>query len=292
MHIVVTGASGRLGQAVVARLRAERVTVIAVDRAMPAHGRGHGMEMEVDLRNAAQVDAALAGADAVIHLGAIPNPLGRPAQVVYANNVLATFNVFEAAATLGIRRVVSASSVSALGFAWQHRWSEPLYAPIDEAHPLLPQDAYGLSKANGEEIAAAYCRRGAGSAASLRFSYIVDEAALRQFVAAVRADPGEQAHLLWAYVDRRDAAEACVQAATAPFEGHHALFISAADTASEVPTAVLMERYFPGVPVRHQNARDHWSVLDGTCAAQVLGFRPRYEWRAVLGQQTVTDADS
>ena len=171
MRVAVTGASGRLGRATVLALRDRGLSVVGIDN-RPIEG-GASPHIQADLSDLGQTYGALAGADAVIHLAAIPGPEGLPPEVVYATNVIITFNVFEAAATLGIRRVVNASSVSALGFPWQHRWSEPLYLPIDEAHPLLPQDCYGLSKANGEEIAAAYCRRGAGSAASLRFSTIL-----------------------------------------------------------------------------------------------------------------------
>src|SRR5260370_19292741 len=115
-----------------------------------------------DLSDLGQTYGALAGADAVIHLAAIPAPVGLPPEVVYRNNVISQFNVFEAAATLGIRRIVYASSISALGFPYQHRWSEPLYVPIDEEHPLLAQDCYALSKAHGEEVGAAFCRRAGG----------------------------------------------------------------------------------------------------------------------------------
>ncbi len=206
--------------------------------------------------------------------------------MVFRNNVLGQFNVYDAAAILGIRRVVEASSVSALGFPWQHRWSEPLYFPIDEQHPLLPQDAYGLSKAVGEEIAAAYCRRtggsAGGSAASLRFSTIVAADGYRRFIDGVRARPGDFAPVLWSYIDQRDAAEACVLALTAPFEGHQPLFIVADDTSSELATDVLLERYFPAVPRRPGDRPARWPPIDGTHAADVLGYHPRYRWQAAL----------
>src|SRR5260370_23926737 len=138
-----------------------------------------------------QVCGAMAGAGAVIHLGGIPSPRGRPPELVYFNNVMSQFNVFEAAAGLPISRVVSASSISAFGFPFQHRWSEPLYLPLDEAHPLLPQDAYGLSKATGEGIAAAYCRRTDSSAASLRISTIVDDSTVPQLLDRLRRKPAD-----------------------------------------------------------------------------------------------------
>jgi len=244
----------------------------------------------VDLCGLGQVYSALANCDAVIHLGAIPSPSGRPPEVVYANNVLGDFHVFEAAATLGIGRVVHASSVSALGFPYQHRWSEPHYVSIDEDHPLLPQDAYGLSKAAGEMTAAAYCRRGAGAAASLRFPTIVAPADYGPFIAHVRADEAGSAPLLWSYIDLRDAARACLLAVTAPYVGHQPLYITAADTTSDRPTDDLLDRYYPTVARRapadgtdtRRTAR--WPLLDGRRAAQVLSFHPAHGWSDMIAQ--------
>jgi len=281
MRVVVTGAAGRLGRAVMARAQESGIETVGVDR-IASVGQGQRQTIVTDLCDLGQVCGALAGADAVIHLAAIPAPVGYPPEVVFRNNVLGQFNVYEAAAILGIRRVVEASSVSALGFPWQHRWSEPLYLPIDEQHPLLPQDAYGLSKAVGEDIAAAYCRRTGGSAASLRFSTIVDADGYRRFVDGVRARPGDVAPVLWSYTDLRDAAEACVLALTAPFEGHQPLFIVADDTSSDLATDVLLERYFPAVPRRPGDRPARWPLIDGTRATEVLRYHPRYRWQAAL----------
>lgn len=289
MRVVVTGAAGRLGRAVVSLLAEQSVDLLAVDREpMPSASTP---TLRADLCDLGQAYGALAGAGAIIHLAAIPAPVGHPPEEVYRTNILSTFNVFEAAATLGIRRVVYASSVSALGFPWQHRWSEPRYLPIDEAHPLLPQDCYGLSKAQGEGIAAAYALRGAGSAASLRFSTVLAGDACAPMIAGVRREPGASAQLLWSYVDLRDAARACLLALNAPFEGHVPLFITARDTTADLPSDTLLDRYFPQVP-RHMPPADasplseHWSLLDGTRAWEVIGYRPEYTWRQVLGEQS------
>ena len=311
MRIVVTGACGQLGQAVVKLLYDRGFDVQTVDRESPREvfrriieqGRADQVTnkdqqpgkihyRQADLADLGQVYGCLAGATAVIHLGAIPSPAAHPPEVVFRNNVVAQFNVFEAAATLGIRRVVSASSVSALGFPWQHRWSEPIFFPIDESHPLLSQDAYGLSKSVGEEIAAAYCRRGAGRAASLRFSTIIGEDRYARYVEHVKRDVAAQANMLWSYVDLRDAARACVLALDAPLEGHVPLFITSADTSSDVPTDELLQRYFPHVPRRSPptSAGDpttaRWSLIDCTRARDLLGYRPAYHWPEILAAQT------
>lgn len=290
MRVVVTGAAGRLGHAVVSLLAGQGIDLLAVDREpMPSAG---APTLRADLCNLGEVYGSLAAAGAIIHLAAIPAPVGHPPEEVYRTNILSTFNVFEAAAALGIRRVVYASSVSALGFPWQHRWSEPLYLPIDEAHPLLPQDCYGLSKAQGEGIAAAYVLRGAGSAASLRFSTVLAEDAYAPMIAGVRREPGASAQLLWSYVDLRDAARACLLALNAPLEGHVPLFITARDTTADLPTDSLLDRYFPQVPHYMPPAdapplAEHWSLLDGARAWEVIGYRPEYTWRQVLGEQSV-----
>lgn len=311
MRVVVTGACGRLGSVVVKLLCAAGQEVQAVDLEEPRAAQKRLQEHEhtgstapaeripvvqaayrqVDLTDLGQVYGALAGASGVIHLGAIPSPMVHPPDVVFRNNVLAQFNIFEAAATLGIRRVVSASSVSALGFPWQHRWSEPDFVPIDESHPLVPQDAYGLSKSVGEQIADAYSRRGAGSAVSLRFSTILKEDAYAQFISRVRSDVGAHAHLLWSYVDLRDAARSCLLALNAPLEGHVPLFVTAADTTSDLPTDALLTRYFPKVPRRASAAHspaptERWSLIDNTRARDVLDYRPEHTWSEVLAGQS------
>jgi len=276
MRVVVTGASGRLGRTVVTHLLQQGFAVVGMDKQETSFS--DAPMITADLCDLGQVFAAFAGADTIVHLGAIPSPTGRPPELVYHNNIMSQFNVFEAAAQLGIRHVISASSVSALGFPYQHRWSEPLYFPIDEQHPLLPQDAYGLSKASGEEIAAAYCRRTGGSAASLRISTIVDETDVHRRLANVKRDPGASASSLWSYVDVRDVAQACLLGLTATFEGHYPLFITSNDTTSEHPTDELLDRWFPTVPRRPGNRPARWSLLDGTRAAEVLGYSPRYQW--------------
>lgn len=276
MKVAVTGAGGRLGRAALALLTAEGFEVLGVDRRFPENpGPAH---LRADLRDLGQVYGALAGQDAVLHLGAIPAPTGLPPEEVFGNNTAATFHVHEAAARLGIRRVVSASSVSAYGFPFQHRWSVPEYFPLDEAHPLLPQDSYGLSKAVGEQIAQAYCRRGAGDAVSLRISRVVDDTTIGVLLEKVEKDPGRFAPELWSYVHERDVARACLLALTRPIDGHAALHVTAADTTSTLPTAALLDRWFPGVAVNGHDSMPRWSPLDGGAGFSLLGYRPTYSW--------------
>ena len=82
--------------------------------------------------------------------------------MTYQTNVVGTFNVHHAAFRLGVKRVVSASSNAIVGWSYSERFM-PDYLPIDEDHPLRPEDVYGLSKEIGETIARSYARKGAGN---------------------------------------------------------------------------------------------------------------------------------
>jgi nucleoside-diphosphate-sugar epimerase len=82
---------------------------------------------------------------------------------------MSAFNVVEAATALCINRIVYASSVSVPGFPSFVQPLAPSYVPIDEAHPLLPHDAQGLSKRIGEEFAEGFARCGQLAVVSLRF---------------------------------------------------------------------------------------------------------------------------
>ena len=93
MRVVVTGANGHLGRIVVSLLLEQGIEVVGLDKEV---ARQPGVSMvRVDLCDLGQVFGAMAGADAVIHLGAIPSPRGRPPELVYFNNVMSQFNVFE-----------------------------------------------------------------------------------------------------------------------------------------------------------------------------------------------------
>ena len=134
--VVVTGGSGRLGTWVVKEFVDHGYTVVNAD-IKPPGGESLCRTVILDLKELGGVYGVFEEADAVVHLAAIPSPGGHPNEVVYHNNVMSTFNVLEAAAGLGIRKVVIASSESSYGICFaKHRFG-PQYVPIDEEHPQL-----------------------------------------------------------------------------------------------------------------------------------------------------------
>lgn len=275
MRVVVTGGSGLAGRAVVAELAAHGFEVTNVDL---VPGDGPAPFRRVDVADLGQVYGALRGAEAVVHFAAIPRPTFDVPEVVFRTNVMGSFNVLEAAAALGIRRVVMASSVSVLGFPFFERPFAPAYAPIDEEHPRLPQDAYALSKLVGEDIADGFARRGALDVVSLRFPWIHTPETFAAQIVPLQSDPAAGAANLWSYVDARDVGAAVRLALAADIRGHEAVFAAAADSFMPGSSAELVHEFYPETAIR-DGFVGNASLLSGEKAARLLGFRPRHRWR-------------
>jgi nucleoside-diphosphate-sugar epimerase len=109
------------------------------------------------------------GCQMVVHLAAYASPLQVPGHEVFQSNVVGTFNVFEAAAAEGIKRVVQASSINAFGCTYSITDMRIQYFPIDEAHPTYTTDSYSISKQMVEDIGAYYWRRAGISSVAMRW---------------------------------------------------------------------------------------------------------------------------
>ena len=173
MNILVTGGTGGIGRAVAARLAAGGHSVRAADVKAEEHPIAGVEYVTCDITDFAQTRAAVRGAQAVAHLAAIPNPSLGPGPEIYRVNCAGTFNIFEAAAQEGIRRVAQASSINAFGNGYGVHPVPLHYFPIDEAHPTYTSDPYSFSKESVEAIAAYYWRREGISSTSLRMPFVI-----------------------------------------------------------------------------------------------------------------------
>ena len=280
--VLVTGASGRLGRAVVHDLVDAGYEVRGTDRRRPEPGvLPAGVRfIETTLSDVGQVAGAAAGCTAVIHLGAIPAPYSHPDEVVFVNNTQATFAVLQAASLVAIKRIAMASSGSAYGMAWAQKPFNALYAPVDEAHPLIATDVYALSKEVDERTAEMFTRRDGSTIAALRFHWIARPEELAQRAGAPDDNPDSSVGVrgLWGYVHIADAARACRLAIEVEPFGFEAFNIVAADTLLAIPTEEALAKYGPGIEVR--------SPLPGFTsgfaiekAKRILGWEPEHSWR-------------
>lgn len=279
MLAAVTGSSGKIGREAVAALLNAGHGVVGLDQKL---GSIDGMHpMICDCNDFGQVMGALSGADiagkidAVVHLAGIPAPGMAPDHVVFNVNFFSTYNVFSAAARLGIKRIVWGSSESILGVPFS---TPPAFAPIDETIPTRAEWSYSLTKKLGEQMADEFCRwHEELCIVSLRFSNVFTPSDYLQR-AAIDADPSMRTYNLWSYVDARDAGEACRLALEAPLYGHERFNIAAADTVVDVPSAELMATYFPDVPLR-ASLDGNISLLSSALAGARIGYKPRHSWR-------------
>jgi nucleoside-diphosphate-sugar epimerase len=284
VRILVTGGSGHIGKVVVADLLDHGYDVVSVDRVPPSQTQRESQKKahfrEGDTTNVGHMAGAMAGCEAVIHLGAIPRPYLHPDEVVFANNVLGTFAVLQAASLVGINKAVIASSLSALGTAYAVRLFAPPYVPVDENIPLLGQDCYALAKEVDERTAEMFHRRTGMQVLAYRFTWVAVADDIKNMAETLSRDPQYDNwwRLLWSYVDVRDAAAACRLGIEADGLGFEAFNITGSDTLSSSPTEELVRAHCPDTEIR--------SSIDGTDSAfsiekarKLLRYEPQFGWR-------------
>jgi nucleoside-diphosphate-sugar epimerase len=279
-RICVTGASGKAGRAVVRDLLEHGFSVAATDIAAPPSDVDYGV-LRADLTDYGQALEVLKDVDAVIHLANIPAPgLFTPA-VTFTTNMAMNFNVFHAAASCGVSRVVWASSETTLGLPFTTtNGLPPRYAPVDEEHYPVPTSTYALSKVASETIAEEIAKWSGIPFVALRFSNIMDVEDYQAFP-SMWSDPLKREWNLWGYIDARDVAASCRLSLTAPSEALGAstsLIIAAADTVMNRPSSALMAEVFPDVPLVH-DIGEFETLLSIDRARAVIGFEPRHSWR-------------
>src|SRR5215207_9086593 len=239
--IAVTGGSGKAGTAVVRDLLEHWHDVLNVDRVPSAESYSPDTPaafLPAELTDFGQTLEALGGGErmpgieAVVHLAAIPSPVAATPDQVFRTNTISTHTVFAAAARLGLRRVVWASSETTLGLPFDR---PPDYAPVDERHELRPETSYALSKVLGEEMARQFSRWSGIPFLGLRFSNIMERADYQRFP-SFWDDPRLRKWNLWGYVDSSHVAQAVRRALEADVAGAEAFIIAAADTVMRRPS--------------------------------------------------------
>jgi nucleoside-diphosphate-sugar epimerase len=278
--IVVTGGSGRLGQFVIRELLAHDYEVLSLDKTAPREKLC--MSWLADLGRAGDLFEALRNAYGIIHLAAYQAPNLAPDGETFTNNVSATYHVLRAAADMGVKKVVLASSTAAFGFIYAKKLWAPEYLPVDEQHPSKPQDSYGLSKVVGEQIADSIATLDNDmTISSLRFPGVNFDLSYESFRDRWSI-PAARAGGFWTYIDARDAAMACRLALEAKFQGHEVIIAAAPMSCMIQPMRDLIAEYLPkGATIRDVAGQD-WSGVDSSKAQKLLGFEPRHLWQNYL----------
>lgn len=152
-RVLVTGATGVIGRAVY-RYLSDRYELHALTR-RPANVPSH----IADIADLEAILPAFAGKDAVVHLAA-SSSVAAPWVDVLHNNLIGTYNVFEAARQQGVAAVVFASSNHVIGM-YEVEAAPAIYAlddprVYDHTAEIRPDSLYGVSKAYGEALGRYY----------------------------------------------------------------------------------------------------------------------------------------
>lgn len=283
--MLVTGASGRVGRAILARL-SQQHQVMGLDRVASP-----GVQFTGDLCDAALLDRALAGVDAIVHAAALHAPhVGLMPDTEFERiNVEGTERLLQVAQRRGIRRLVFTSTTALYGSA-----STPDDAAgwVTEQTVPAPRTIYHRSKLAAEALLVAAAAQGGPAVTILRMSRCFAEAA--PLMAAYRLHRG---------VDARDVAEAHALA-LADFPGPHRTLVISGATPFQPEDVHLLRRDAPAVlrvrapELAAEFDRRGWRlpaaidrVYVSARAEAELGWRSRYGFEEVLAMLDRHDAE-
>lgn len=281
MRIVVTGAAGKIGRWTVRTILEAGHDVIATDRILREESAAENF-IQAELRDYGQVCQLLMGSDAVVHLGNIPTDVRNTPQAIFENNMAVNFNILEACKDFNVKKLIWASSETALGYPFGPQ--DLSYLPLDEEHPTTAKSSYAMAKLLTENLSEMYYNLTNMEIIALRFAniYEPDEYAKIPVKHWTDQERDIQKKNAWAYCDVRDAARACLLAVQNNSNvGNQVFHITAPDTIMPDLSKDLVKRFFPNVPLK-RDIKDYETLMSIDKARQILGYEPQYTWRNVV----------
>ena len=173
-RLLITGAAGNLGRQLRLGLAPLATTLRLTDRAAMDAAAGHEEVMQCELGDFDEVMRVVEGCDGVVHFGAAP--VEKPWAEILESSIKGGYNVYEAARRHGIKRIVYASSIHAVGYVRREEG-----AHTDTAH--RPDTLYGVSKCFVEDLAQMYFHKFGIESACLRINSCFPEPTDRRHLA-------------------------------------------------------------------------------------------------------------
>ncbi|AYG65908.1 MULTISPECIES: NAD(P)-dependent oxidoreductase [unclassified Rhizobium] len=289
-RILFTGGSGKAGRHAVPWLVNAGYEVHNIDL-VPLNSPGV-TNLQVDITDAGQVYDVLTmhrdfpdldhgkgvqPFDAVVHFAAIPRILIKPDNETFRINTMSTYNVIEAAAKLGVKKIIIASSETTYGICFAEGHRDFHQFPLEEDYDVNPMDSYGLSKVVNEKTARAFAERFGIDIYALRIGNVIEPHEYERFPEFF-ANSEIRKRIAWSYIDARDLGQIvhlCIGKDGLGFQ----VFNAANDTVSaNTPSRELAAKHFPNV-LFNREIGEYEGLLSNRKIREVLGFKEEHNWR-------------
>jgi len=292
-RIVFTGGSGKAGRHVIPELLKKGHKVLNLDLAPFPDPKAGVFTLKTDLTDAGQVFNALTThydytgyglgrpeppPDVVIHFGAYARNMMVPDNETFKANVLATYNVIEAASKLGVKKIIIASSETTYGVCFSEGDTEYHSFPLEEDYDVDPMDSYALSKLCGERTARTFARRYGIDIYVLRIGNVIEPHEYARDFPRHVGQPETRKRNAWSYIDARDLGQICDLAIQKSGLGFQ-IFNATNDTiTTTVPTEEFLKKHAPNSPITRKMGE--WEApLSNRKIREVLGFKEEHNWR-------------
>jgi len=275
MRILVTGSSGRVGRNLVQDGLAQRHQVVAYDEAPPKEKLAMVKYLQGSILDRQDLSVAMEGAEAVIHLAGIPYDIP-PLHHTFNVNVQGTYNALELAVEHGAKHFLHMSSIMAYGFG---RNAAPRYLPVDEEHPALSVDTYGMGKRLTETLCKSFTEKYGLRTLCFRLTHFTSFS--RPYPDSFPYQQREGIEALHQYIESRDFA-ALMEASLAALEIAHDVFLAtAADSGHLRPTPEVIQQQHADAELRYSKLQDDSPFISMEKSQRLLGFVPRQSWRGL-----------
>jgi nucleoside-diphosphate-sugar epimerase len=302
MRILITGGTGNLAEFLVKELEGEHELVL-FDRVAPGEGRftwtsSHPF-VAGDLTVGEDCARAVAGCQAVMHLGAIPwasdvativerlrsegRPIPPPEETMRVNT-MGTYHLLREAARASVGVVLCVTSNCVLGHCMGRPSGRQLpidYLPIDEEHPTDVEESYGISKQFQEQLLAGYTKLTGMRSYAIRPSALHRPERLQELAKNAAPTTEWSVRLLNGYADIAETARAlrlCFDAHR-DLPPYDAYYINAPDTIALEESRELVARLRPDLLSRVRDLPGHAAFISNAKARRAFGYRPESSWR-------------
>lgn len=291
-RIIITGGSGQVGRHIITQLLSKGHSILNLDLTA---GPPTVHTIKTDLTNGGDVYNALTShfalsepfpaqpscvPDALIHLAGHARNMLVPDNRTFRDNVIAAYNVLDAACKLGIRKIIVASSICAYGVTYAYGDVDFASFPVTEEQTVpAPMDPYALSKRCTEVLAEGFAKRFAGfDVYVLRIGRVVLPGEYNAAFESYVKEPARWKVHGWSYVDVRDLGTICERGVEVNGLGFQIFNAVNDEITCDRKAGELVAEVCPAVPVIRE-LEDREAPISNAKIKRLLGFREEHCWR-------------